>query len=135
MKLPSAQDLMERRKYVLIQWPESQLLMDYEWFNTECYLANNERTLEDIGSSAYFVPEDRIEELTMQIDRWNFEIGPVETRKLEKWKKKQMKKDPFMPTAGERWTFMITPTGIGTVVKVKDETTGDIIDLTDWDNW
>ena len=40
-----------------------------------------------------------------------------------------------MPTAGERWTFMFTPTGIGIVVEVKDNNTGDVLDLTDWDLW
>lgn len=49
--------------------------------------------------------------------------------------KKQKKKDPTFPTAGERWTFMFTPTGLGTIVKVKDELLGDEIDLTDWDNF
>lgn len=44
--------------YVLIQWPESQLLMEQEWFD-ECILMNDEKHLEEIGSSAYFVPEER----------------------------------------------------------------------------
>ena len=66
---------------------------------------------------------------------YKFELVDSEIKKFEKWKKKQKKKDPFMPTAGESWTFMLTPTGIGTVVEVKDQTTGDVLDLTDWDLW
>lgn len=50
-------------KYVLVCWPESQLLMDVEWFD-ECILMNDIEHLADIGSSAYFVPEDRYLELT-----------------------------------------------------------------------
>jgi hypothetical protein len=46
-------------KYELIQWPESQILMDYPWFDEECSLADCEK----FGSSAYFVPENRIDEL------------------------------------------------------------------------
>ena len=46
-------------KYVLVCWPESQLLMDEEWFWDECILMNDMEHLADIGSSAYFVPEDR----------------------------------------------------------------------------
>ncbi|CAB4219010.1 hypothetical protein UFOVP1604_93 [uncultured Caudovirales phage] len=66
---------------------------------------------------------------------YKFELVDSEIKKFEKWKKKQKKKDPFMPTAGERWTFMFTPTGIGTVVEVKDNNTDEILDLTDWDLW
>jgi hypothetical protein len=50
-------------KYVLVCWPESQNLMDEEWFD-ECILMNDMNHLDDIGSSAYFVPEDRYLELT-----------------------------------------------------------------------
>ena len=45
-------------KYVLVCWPESQNLMDENWFD-ECILMNDVAHLDDIGSSAYFVPEDR----------------------------------------------------------------------------
>lgn len=50
-------------KYVLVCWPESQILMDMEWFD-ECILMNDMEHLDNIGSSAYFVPEDRYLELT-----------------------------------------------------------------------
>ena len=36
---------------------------------------------------------------------------------------------------GGRFTFMITPTSLGTVVKMKDEITGEIKDFTDYDSW
>ncbi len=50
-------------KYILIHWPESQDLMDKEWFN-ECFLANPINEEQDwVGSSAYFVPEKRFLEL------------------------------------------------------------------------
>lgn len=49
-------------KFILISWPESQILMEQEWFD-ECILMNDENHLENIGSSAYFVPEERIKEL------------------------------------------------------------------------
>ena len=47
---------MEDNTYILVQWPESQILMEEEWFE-ECILCNDK--LEEIGSSAYFVPYDR----------------------------------------------------------------------------
>ena len=49
-------------KFILISWPESQILMEQEWFD-ECILMNDENHLENIGSSAYFVPEERMKEL------------------------------------------------------------------------
>ena len=53
---------MENKNYVLVMWPQSQLLMEKDWFD-ECILMNDENHLEEIGSSAYFVPEERMQEL------------------------------------------------------------------------
>jgi len=66
---------------------------------------------------------------------YKFELTESEIKKFEKWKKEMKKKDESMPTAGERWTFMFTPSGLGTIVWAKDEATGEEIDLTDWDNF
>ena len=49
-------------KYILVCWPESQILMEQIWFD-ECILMNDEKHLQEIGSSAYFVPENRHNEL------------------------------------------------------------------------
>ena len=46
-----------KKMYVLVEWPESQKLMDEEWFD-ECYLANSFED-DDVSDSAYFVPWDR----------------------------------------------------------------------------
>lgn len=45
-------------KFVLVTWPDSQNLMEKEWFK-ECILMNDINHLDDVGSSAYFVPEER----------------------------------------------------------------------------
>jgi hypothetical protein len=45
--------------YLLVKWPESQVIMDEEWFDKECHLADSERD-SDIGNSAYFVPMRRV---------------------------------------------------------------------------
>jgi len=42
-------------EYVLVQWPESQVFMDYEWFHSETSLADFDK----FGSSAYFIPMKR----------------------------------------------------------------------------
>ena len=53
-------------KYIAISWPESQELMDKEGFESNSYLINDDRGLEDFGSQAYFVDElwyDRVQRL------------------------------------------------------------------------
>jgi hypothetical protein len=66
---------------------------------------------------------------------YKFELDEIQIKKFEKWRKKQMKKDPRMPTAGERWTFSFTPSGLGTIVSVTDQATQKKLDLTDWENF
>jgi len=50
---------MEDFTYVLVKWPESQILMDFEWFDHEASLADFDK----FGSSAYFIPQSRWLEL------------------------------------------------------------------------
>lgn len=49
-------------KYILVQWPESQMLMEHDRFN-ECLLINNIEEHEEVGSSAYMCPEDLYNEI------------------------------------------------------------------------
>ena len=44
-------------KYVVITWPDIQHLMDKEGFREHSYLINDDKGIEDFGSSAYFVEE------------------------------------------------------------------------------
>ena len=53
---------MKIETFVVVDWPESQDLMGYDWFTTECHLINDNRGLDQYGSSAYFVPTQRYEE-------------------------------------------------------------------------
>lgn len=52
------------QKYILVQWPQSQLFMEHPRFD-ECYLV---QPLEHQPqySSAYFIPEDLYEELKVE---------------------------------------------------------------------
>jgi len=52
-------DNMEDITYVLVQWPESQVIMDYGWFDDEASLADFDK----FGGSAYFIPQSRWLEL------------------------------------------------------------------------
>ena len=44
--------------YVVVQWPEIQEIMTIEGFDEHSYLINDEKGMEDFGSSAYFVDYD-----------------------------------------------------------------------------
>lgn len=69
-----------KEKYILVCWPESQMLMEEVWFD-ECILMNDENHLQEIGSSAYFVPENRLNEL---IDAKNeSELNSLESQTYE----------------------------------------------------
>jgi len=43
----------------IIQWPESQMIMDEPWFE-ECELINDDIGLQMYGSSAYVVPLEHV---------------------------------------------------------------------------
>ncbi len=64
-----------------------------------------------------------------------FELTDNQIKKFEEWKKKMKEKNSFIPTAGERWTFCFTPSGIGMIVHAIDKATHEEIDLTEWDNF
>ena len=44
--------------YVVVTWPDSQNLMDKPGFRENSYLVNDDKGIEDFGSSAYFVDAD-----------------------------------------------------------------------------
>ena len=73
--------------------------------------------------------------ITMGEKKYSFELDENETKKFEKWKKKQMKKNDKLPTAGERFQFSFIPTGFGMITEAKDLLLNETIDLTDFDNW
>ena len=64
-----------------------------------------------------------------------FKLTKEQDIKFEEWRKKQLKKDSTIATAGERWTFCFTPTGLGTILRVVDEHLKDEIDLTEWEHF
>lgn len=50
-------------KYVVIRWPESQILHDQVWFEDEVFLINSDNGFAMFGPDAYFIPEERYKEL------------------------------------------------------------------------
>lgn len=53
------------KKYVVIIWPWSQNLMDREGFEENCHLVNDDKGVDEYGSSAYFVDEDWLKNLSI----------------------------------------------------------------------
>ena len=52
--------------YILVVWTDNvQEFMEYPWFKTECHLCNpsDEEEYNRVGSSAYFIPWDRYNEV------------------------------------------------------------------------
>ena len=45
-------------RYIVIQWPEIQKLMDKKGFKENSFLVNDPLGLDEFGSSAYFVNEE-----------------------------------------------------------------------------
>ena len=49
-------------KYVLVEWPESQKLMEHKRFN-ECLFIQDIDGHDEVGSSSYMCPKDLYEEI------------------------------------------------------------------------
>lgn len=78
-----------------------------------------------------------------------FAIPSESGKKLTAWMKEQDAKvidrqkgtsvehpgEAYYGCSGGAYTYMFTPTSIGLVVKVQNGLTGDIIDLTDYEDW
>lgn len=50
-------------QFTLVLWPESQSLMEYDWFRTECVLYQTFEHTDDQPDSAYLVPNNRMNEV------------------------------------------------------------------------
>jgi len=58
--------------------------------------------------------------------------------KLNTWQDEQKRKMPENPNIGAiggLYTYSFTPTSIGTVIKIKNNLTQDILDLSDYEDW
>jgi hypothetical protein len=71
-------DNMQVFTYVLIQWPETQVLMDYDWFDAEASLADFNK----FGNSAYFIPQSRWLELNEDLKNES-ELNSLENQSNE----------------------------------------------------
>ncbi len=64
-----------------------------------------------------------------------FELTQEQKDMVSVWCKERYAKQQSTTTAGGRYTYCFTPTGIGTIAILQDCITKKEIDLTDYDNW
>jgi hypothetical protein len=64
-----------------------------------------------------------------------FDLSKKQLAELAKWQVELERDEAPTGAIGGRYTYSFTPTSIGIVSKVKDEVTGDVLDLTDYDMW
>jgi hypothetical protein len=64
-----------------------------------------------------------------------FELTPEEEKQVDKWKKKQQKKNSDTFTLGERWTYSFTPTGLGTLKSVHDNLLDEEFTISGTEDW
>ena len=64
-----------------------------------------------------------------------FELDAKQTLKVTRWQTKLLKDEANCGAIGGRFTFCITPTGLGLIVKIIDNVTKQELDVTDYENW
>ena len=64
-----------------------------------------------------------------------FRLDPVELARLTAFKEKHAKSCPAITTIGGKFTYIFTPTGVGTAIVVRCNACGEEKDITDVDSW
>ena len=71
-----------------------------------------------------------------------FKLSDADWAKVAEWKAtlpfpKGVREDgfPVGGAIGGRWTYQFTPTSLGTVVKVIDGISKEVLDLSDYEDW
>ncbi len=65
-----------------------------------------------------------------------WELSDKQFEKLQKWV--EAKEPKYCGAIGGRWTYSMTPTNVGMIMKVTDNhpsSNNDTIDLTEYDEW
>lgn len=74
-----------------------------------------------------------------------FSLTEEQKEKLGQWASEQYKKDAAKAAqngrlsaygaSGGEFSYTFTPTNLGLIIKVKNNLSGDELDLTEWDMW
>jgi len=60
------------KKYVVVTWPEIQFYMNRQGFDENTFLINDEKGMDEFGSSAYFVSEKWAQKIERELTGWDF---------------------------------------------------------------
>lgn len=63
-----------RKTYKVICWPEVQGLFEWPGFREHSYLVNDDKGMEDFGSSAYFVESEWLRGVEEELEYENGEV-------------------------------------------------------------
>ncbi len=64
-----------------------------------------------------------------------FTLDEKQTEKALEWQRELAKDNANEGAIGGRFTYSITPTGLGLIIKLVDAVTKQELDLTDFDSW
>ena len=64
-----------------------------------------------------------------------FKLDLIEQGRLQAFKEKHAKSCPGISTIGGKFTYIFTPTGVGTAIVVRCNACGEEKDITDVDSW
>ena len=65
----------------------------------------------------------------------HFILDKENMKLIERWKRQQEEKDDSNYVSGERWTYMFTPGGLGTIIQVRDNILEETKDFTNYDHF
>ena len=60
-----------KKTYEVVCWPEVQELFEWPGFRENSYLVNDEKGMEDFGSSSYFVDSEWLRSIEEELEREN----------------------------------------------------------------
>lgn len=85
--------------FEIVCWPDIQALMELDGFNENAYLINDEKGLEEYGSSAYFVNSDWLRKNTLKNRPFNIPDFKDLEHQVTEYVKKHQGDNGFIRTA------------------------------------
>lgn len=66
-----------------------------------------------------------------------FSLNEKQQKELVEWlnAQKEKEKDTYIGAIGGMFTYSFTPTTLGTIIKVTNNVSGSMVDLSDYDSW
>jgi hypothetical protein len=64
-----------------------------------------------------------------------FELTKAEVKAAKQFIDQQLLRKKDLPAAGERFSYIFTPSGIGASVEIEDQLLKDRLNITDYERW